>query len=333
MKVLRYISCLAGLFFFLSCGTPAAVVTEAEPEVALPSNEEAVALVQSLAPAQAQGVTVPFATEAGPKVFHFSPDAQSNNMNVVTLAPVHGVWEMVNTVGYPCFEADGTSFKEFTQDAAIQDIGGKDFILLKTLREDGAGKAQRTVVTFEPEAENLQAVSFCGKYLSDGRIEGNSYIDVIASSINPELEFARNQLVTDPLLVELKKGDEITDQAIQWWLKNNPNAQTNARTVSFGALDTESSLVESYKKAKKESSANYNAAMFDIRGYTVVVVQRKSNGSYVLAWAEPVCANKSTDQLLNSIYFRNDSNLVLFYYKGRRTFNYQLSLANGRLMK
>ena len=240
---------------------------------------------------------------------------------------------MENTVGYPCFEADGTSFKEFSEDAIIQEIGGKNFILLKTLREDGAGKAQRTVVTFDPEAENLQAVSFCGKYIADGRIEGTSYLDVVASSINPELEYARSQLITDPLLVELKKGDEMTDQAIQWWLKNNPNAQTSARTISFGALDAESSLVEAYKKAKKETSANYNAAMFDIRGYTVVVVLRKSNGSYVLAWAEPVCVNKSTDQLLNNIYFRNGTNLVLFYYKGRRTFNYQLSLANGRLMK
>ena len=333
MKALRYISGLAGLFFFLSCGTPANVVTETVPEVPLPGIEDARALVESLAPAQGQGVTVPFATAAGPKVFHFSPDASSNNMNVVTLAPRDGVWELENTVGYPCFEADGTSFKEFTQDPVIQNIEGKDFILFKTLREDGAGKAQRTVVTFDPEADNLQAVSFCGKYLADGRIEGSSFIDIVANYINPELEFARSQLISDPLLVELKKGDEMTDQAIAWWLKNNPNAQSSARTITYGSLDAESSLVESFKKTKKESSSGYNAALFNIRGYTVIVVQRKSNGSYVLAWAEPVCVNKNRDQLLNNIYFRNDSNLVLFYYKGNRTFTYQLSLANGRLMK
>ena len=140
-------------------------------------------------------------------------------------------------------------------------------------------------------------------------------------------------LVTDSTLVELSRADEMTDQAIDWWLKNNPRALTNASSVSYGALNAESSLVEAFRKAKKESSANYSAALFDIRGYTVIVVQRKSNGSYVLAWAEPVCVNKNRDRLLNSIYFRNASNLTMFYYKGKSTFNYQLNLANGRLMK
>ena len=65
----------------------------------------------------------------------------------------------------------------------------------------------------------------------------------------------------------------------------------------------------------------------------MIVVLRKSNGSYVLAWAEPVCANRNTDPLLNNIFFRNDTNLTLFYYKGRTTYNYQLNLATGRLMK
>lgn len=332
MKNLRYFCALAGMVLLVSCGTTA-TVTETVEVVPLPSTEEAVSLVSSLATVPSSRQIIPYSTESGPKIFCIYPEEGSNSMSVLTLAPAGGQWEKENLVSYPCFEADGTSFKEFTEEARIQDIDGKDFILLKALREDGAGKAQRAVITFNPNAANLQAVSFCGKYLADGRIEGNSYIDVVASSINPEMEYARNQLISDPLLVELKKGDELTDNSIQWWLKNNPNAQSNARTISFGALDSESSLVEAYKKAKKESSANYSAAMFDIRGYTVIVVLRKSNGSYVLAWAEPVCKNKNTDQLLNSVYFRNASNLTMFYYIGKRTFTYQLNLANGRLMK
>ena len=182
MKALRYISGLAGLFFFLSCGTTANVVTDTAPEVPLPGLDEARALVESLAPTQVQGVTVPVATAAGPKVFNFTPDGSSNNMNVVTLAPNQGVWEMENTVGYPCFEADGTSFKEFTEDAIIQEIGGKNFILRKTLREDGAGKAQRTVVTFDPEAENLQAVSFW--YSSENTIASISKLPAVCAMLS-----------------------------------------------------------------------------------------------------------------------------------------------------
>ena len=335
MKLSRYLGTLTGLVLLVSCG-PAVQVAETAPVVLpLPGMEEAEALVASLAGVPEGGVTIPFEATSGPRVFHFYPDGASDNMNVVTLAPAEGQWALENKVGYPCFEADGTAFKEFTDDVRVESVDGKDIIVLKALREDGAGKAQRTVMTFNPDEENFQAVSFCGKYIEDGRIEGTSYIDAVASAINPELDYARNLLMFDESLLELRKADEMTDQAIEWWLKNNPKAQGNAGTISYGAVSAESSLVEAYKKARKESSSNYNAALFNIRGYTVVMVQRKSNGSYVLAWAEPVCKNKNTDQLLNNIYFRSgsDSIIVLFYYKGNRTFNYQLNLANGRLMK
>ena len=332
MKALRYICALAGLVLTISCGTTVKVA-DTPAQLPLPGAAEAATLVSELAGAPTTAVTLPFATAAGPKVFSFYPDENSNNMNVVTLAPRDGQWELENRVGYPCFEADGTAFKEFSGDPSVERIGDSDFIVLKALREDGAGKAQRTVMTFDPEKESFQAVSFCGKYLADGKIEGTSYVDVVASAINPEIEFARGLLAADETLVELSRADEMTDQAIAWWLKNNPRAATSATNITYGAIDTESSLVEAYKKAKKETSSAYNAALFNIRGYTVIVIQRKSNGSYVLAWAEPVCANKNTDPLLNNIFFRNDSNLTLFYYKGNKTYNYQLNLATGRLMR
>jgi|GEM_PF-5519073 len=333
MNALRYLSALAGLVLIVSCGTAAKVEEKAAEALPLPSAEEAEALVAALAAAPEPGLTFPLQTASGPKVFHFYPDANSNNMNVVTLAPRDGQWELENRVGYPCFEADGTAFKEFKDGIRVERVGESDILVTGALREDGAGKAQRSVITFDPAKESLQAVSFCGKYLADGRIEGSSYVDAVAKAINPEIEFARQLLMADASLVELSKADEMTDQAIQWWLKNNPKATSSAGSVTYGAVDPESSLVEAYKKAKKETSSGYNAALFNIRGYTVIVVLRKSNGSYVLAWAEPVCANRNTDPLLNNIFFRNGTNLTLFYYKGRTTYNYQLNLANGRLMK
>ena len=331
MKTIHYLSALAGLVLLYSCGTTATVSETVE--VTLPSMEEANSVISSLVPVQAARQVIPYTTESGPKIFCLYPQDGSNDMNVLTLAPVEGRWEKENLLSYPCFEADGTAFKKFTEDIKVERIAENDFFLLKALREDGKGKAQRSVITFDPNKENLEAVSFCGSYLGDGRIEGSSYVDVVAGALNPAVEFARDLLMSDASLVELSKADEMTDQAIQWWLKNNPNAQSSARSITYGALDNESSLVASYRKTKKESSNNYNAALFNIRGYTVIVVQRKSNGTSVLAWAEPVCTNKNTDQLLNNIYFRDASNLTLFYYKGKRTFNYQLNLATGRLMK
>lgn len=39
------------------------------------------------------------------------------------------------------------------------------------------------------------------------------------------------------------------------------------------------------------------------------------------------------DALLNSIYFEKDATLVLYYYKGKTTYKYRLSLANGKLTR
>ena len=148
-----------------------------------------------------------------------------------------------------------------------------------------------------------------------------------------EMRWAIATQAADPRLVELSEADLMTDQAIEWWLDKNPTALTRATRISFGQIPAESSLVAAYKKASKESTAPYSAALFNIRGYTVIVSYNRSSASYSLIWAEPQCRNKNTDRLLNNIYFESGSTLALFYYKGRTTFKYRLTLANGSLKR
>ena len=83
-----------------------------------------------------------------------------------------------------------------------------------------------------------------------------------------------NRINSDPRLVPIAKADALTDDSIAWWLEKNPNAETNASRLNFGALDEESSLVAGFKVARsrdKDSSKSFTAAMMDIRDYTVIV--------------------------------------------------------------
>ena len=122
--------------------------------------------------------------------------------------------------------------------------------------------------------------------------------------------------------------------AIAWWLEQNPDATTSATHLKFNILQPESSLVEEFTASKnRKNSSKYTAAMFDHRGYTVIVVFQKDDGNYVLAWAEPEAKDHYRDRLLNSIAFDDANTLAMSYYHGNRTFKYRLNLASKNLRR
>ena len=138
----------------------------------------------------------------------------------------------------------------------------------------------------------------------------------------------------NPCLETVPENFWLTDAALEWWLEQNPGAQTDATHLKFNILQKESSLVEEFTKAKgKKNSGKYSVAMFDHRGYTVIVAYQKADDNYVLAWAEPECENHYRDRLLNSISFSDANTLEMSYYHGNRTFKYHLNLASKNLRR
>ena len=145
--------------------------------------------------------------------------------------------------------------------------------------------------------------------------------------VSAEISWLAGRLRENPALVPLSKADLLTDTAIQWWLTKNPKAETTATRLTFGQLDPESSLVEAFRKARKEKGKYANAAQFDLRGYTVICIQNRKDGNYTLVWCEPVCRNKKTDKYLDTFFFESDgTTLDLIYYKARTTFKIKISL-------
>lgn len=161
------------------------------------------------------------------------------------------------------------------------------------------------------------------------RIEGQSPEMMEGLNASPEINWIARRFKENPSLIPVSEADLLTDASIRWWLQRNAGAATADTKLSFGLLDAESSLVSAYRKAKKESGKNYNVAVFDIRGYTVIVAGSKGGGKYTLVWCERMCRNKKTDPYIYNYYFGNDgSTLEVIYYKGKTTYKNKISLAS-----
>jgi len=194
------------------------------------------------------------------------------------------------------------------------------------------GNSEYVEALYQPEEDLLHQALFYGNPLPEGRIEGQSPEMMEGVVQIAEVSWLAGRLRENEALVPLAKADLLTDTAIQWWLKKNPKAETTATKLSFGQLDPESSLAAAFKKAAKEKGKLHNAAQFDLRGYTVIVIQNRKDGSYTLVWCEPVCKNKKTDKYLSSIFFESDgTTLDLVYYKAKTTFKLKISLPSQAL--
>lgn len=192
------------------------------------------------------------------------------------------------------------------------------------------GAGEYVELLYLPEEDILHQAMFYGTPAGGGRIEGQSPEMIEGLTLTPEVLWLVNRLKENPSLVQISKADILTDESIRWWLSRNPKAQTSASKVSFGLLDPESSIVAAFRKASKERGKSYSAALFDIRGYTVICASR--GGEYTLVWAEPACRNRKSDKYIRSIYFESDgTTLDLVYYKGSTTFKKKVSLASQNL--
>lgn len=219
---------------------------------------------------------------------------------------------------------------------SIVRIGNSQYASFAYVNEGESAEKEWVEALCDMESGMIHNAMFYGKELSskDGKyIEGQCLEALSGGLMTSQLTYLLGKISENPSLKEISRADLLTDESIAWWLDKNPDAQTTARTVRFGALDPESSIVEAYKKAKKENGRNFNAALFDLRGYTMICAYSKTTKDYVLVWCEPVCKNRNRDQLLNTIYFENDNTLDLFYYKGRTTFKFRVNLATKNLRR
>lgn len=215
----------------------------------------------------------------------------------------------------------------------IAPLGGRNYLHFGYLN----GGSEYVEVLYLPEEDLTSQAMFYGMPMRplEGeayRIEGQSPEMMEGLSPTAEVMWLTGRFKENLSLVQISHEDLLTDESIKWWLEKNPKAHSSASKLSFGRLDPESSIVAAYKKAGKEKGKGCSAALFDIRGYTVICLGR--GGEYTLVWCEPVCRNKRTDKFLNTVYFESDgATLDLFYYKGSSTFKYRISVPSQTIRR
>ncbi|MBQ0025668.1 MAG: hypothetical protein KBT00_08165 [Bacteroidales bacterium] len=231
------------------------------------------------------------------------------------------------------FLSDGLTVVSAVDDAVWTDVNGKRYLEFSYVNtgESGfrSGKEVEYVTNLiDLESGNLYSAIFYGKALTGMKIEGRTPDILAGGLILPEQTYLVDAMKNNERLVPIAEADALTDEAIGWWRSKNPRAETTAKTLSFGQIESNCGIVSRFKKESKENSQSYSAALFDIRGYTVICSLNKKTGKYSLVWAEPMAVDKNRDKLLNSIYFENDSTLCLYYYQGRKTFKIKVNLTS-----
>lgn len=249
-----------------------------------------------------------------------------------------GVWRMDSFYDRIVFDDDEISSVEFVDSCFVASVSRSDCLFFNCILSSGNSSHQDYLaVAWFPSRDLVSTELFSGKsvlgkdetgYRILGRME---QADDVAT---PEKNLLRKMISENARLEKVSDADYFTDQAIGFWLDNNPDALTTATRIKASAIPEGSSLIDRYKAAKgKQSSAKYTAAMFDFRGYTIIVVYVKSSGDYILAWVEPECKDHNRDRLLNNIEFEDANSLEMFYYQGRKYFKYHYNITSKTLRR
>ncbi len=241
----------------------------------------------------------------------------------------------------PRHELGGTVSTRLVDSLCVVDFNSRKMLTFSYININDEGEHEYVAVLYDYRNDYTHNAMFYGRNILPAkssesyRIEGQCLEALSGGIITAEQMWAMNRINSNPSLVPLSKADLLSNDSIKWWLSKNSKTETaSAIRLNFGILDPESSLVQAYSNSSRERGEKYNAALFDLRGYTVIVAYSKASGEYLLVWCEPACRNRKTDRLLNSIYFEgNGSSLAMFYYHGRKTYKYRVNLSDKSLRK
>lgn len=300
---------------------------------------QAAAIVGTLLPGGAQFRAIADRREAVDRIYAICLDGEGlalDQVRIVTFVDGRNGWEQEGVYDAPATDAEGMTARAFVDGTSVVSIRGTRYLFFHYLME-GAQPAY-VAAAYAPQTDEFGCVSFRGKDIRSGdepyRLSGRSDEALLSGMDRPWMRLLLKDIQDNPALEQIPENFYLTDAAIDWWLTQNPDALTTATHMKFNILQPESSLVEEFSNVKgKKNSSKYSAAMFDHRGYTVIVIYQKADENYVLAWAEPECQDHYRDRLLNSIAFDDANTLAMSYYHGNRTFKYRLNLTSKNLRR
>ena len=219
---------------------------------------------------------------------------------------------------------------------ALVNVGDEQMLEIPLLcRYDGGKRLKLTRYLYSLQDNSLYGLDFDGTAIKPTKgefcIEGVSSLALVEKNVYST--YLDSLFRVDARLEILSEADFKSDEYIEWWLENNPNAMKSAGTIEFGTISEDCSIYTAYKKAKKSTKGNLEAGVCDVRGYSVVIVRNKKTNAHLLVWAEPVCKNRKTQRYIAQVGFMDNNVVSIYFYKGKEMFKYRINLANRTLRK
>jgi len=237
----------------------------------------------------------------------------------------------------PQVKGPETDRKPYVHDSFLMNLDPGNSIMVINCLVEAKDSTAYCSIAYSITDERLVHTSFVGKNAfsesgSDYCIEG--YYSYDRNSRDSVYNFLCRRVANNPCLIKVSEDDHYTDEIVRSWSIANAGLCSNQKGKATVLTISRGSLYEQFDKAKEKAvGQKYTAAMFDYRGYTMIVVKVNHSIEYFLAWAEPECANHNTDRLLNSIYFENQNTLVMAYYHGRKFYKIRYNLASKVVSK
>lgn len=219
---------------------------------------------------------------------------------------------------------------------ALVNVGDEQMLEIPLLcRYDGGKRLKLTRYLYSLQDNSLYSLDFDGTAIKPTKgefcIEGVSSLALVEKNVYST--YLDSLFRVDARLEILSEADFKSDEYIEWWFENNPNAMKSAGTIEFGTISEDCSIYTAYKKAKKSTKGNLEAGVCDVRGYSVVIVRNKKTNAHLLVWAEPVCKNRKTQRYIAQVGFMDNNIVSIYFYKGKEMFKYRINLANRTLRK
>ena len=139
---------------------------------------------------------------------------------------------------------------------ALVNVGDEQMLEIPLLcRYDGGKRLKLTRYLYSLQDNSLYGLDFDGTAIKPTKgefcIEGVSSLALVEKNVYST--YLDSLFRVDARLETLSEADFKSDEYIEWWFENNPNAMKSAGTIEFGTISEDCSIYTAYKKAKKST--------------------------------------------------------------------------------
>ena len=152
-----------------------------------------------------------------------------DQVRIVTFRKDADEWAQEGVYDAPAADAEGMSVREFVDETSVVAIRGTRYLFFHYLLSGTDGQAY-VAAAYAPQTDEFGCVSFRGKdirgtgHVPPYHILGRSDEALLSGMDRPWMRLLLKDIQDNPWLEYIPENIYLTDAALEWWLKQNPDA-------------------------------------------------------------------------------------------------------------